>query len=638
MRRLLAALVLAVAGLTLFSPATAEAHSALATSDPGAGAVLERAPSVVVLTFTEAPDLSLSTVHVLDQTGKAIERGKPTVVGGQRTTLAVALPGLDRGSYTVAWRATSSEDGHTTTGSFAFGVGVQPVAAATAQGGRDPLPSTLSVVGRWSFYAGLMVLLGAAAMVLLVDAAAVVRYRRPLLLAWCVAAAGAGVLALDLTRTTGVGFSRLVSTTTGGKLLVEVIAVAVAGGATWIAVRRPQPRTFTLLGLAAAVALFARARAGHAAASSVPAFTIATQWVHMLAIGVWLGGLPWLVAALRSQPAEAAPRIARRFSSVAAIALVGVVISGTLRSIDEVGSWSGLFDTKFGVTLLIKLGIVTLVLALAAANRFRHVAEAGRRLRVSATGEVLIGAGVLVASALLAGLTPSASLAAATPQVTPVVVTGSDFATTMRVRLTVSPGTAGLNRFVATVTDYDTSDPVPARTVALRFAAEGRADIPAAIVDLRRAGNTWVATSPVLTVDGRWLVTTVVQSARGGTEVPLVLTTRPPSTRVTAQRTPGLPTIYTITTGSRQVQAYLDPGKVGANEVHFTFVDAAGQPVDSELASITARKSDGDTRTLTFRRLDTGHFVADAELTAGQWRFSATTADGFRTSFRETIP
>lgn len=636
MRRFLAALALAVVGLALASPPPAGAHALLANSDPAAGALLQRAPSAVVLTFTEAPDLSLSSVHVVDATGRNVERAKPALVAGQRTTVAVGVPTLDRGIYTVAWRATSADDGHTTTGSFAFGVGVQPTAASASTAVSDPVPSTLSVVGRWTLYLGLAALLGAAAMVWFVSPAPT-RHRRALFVAWLAAAAGALLLTIDASRTTGAGISRLLSTATGGKLLIELLAVAATGAVALVASQRRSRRWYGAIGVGAALAMLARARSGHAAVSSVPLFTIGTQWVHLIAVGVWIGGLPWLVAALRNAEGAERAGIARRFSSLAALALAVVLATGTARSIDDVGSWHGLLHTRFGVTLLIKLGLVAAVLAFAALNRFRHVAGAGSALRRSATAEAGVGAGVLLLSAVLAGFTPSATLAAAKPRPTQLVATGSDFATTTRVRLTASPGTAGPNHFVATVRDYDTGKPIAATAVTLRFALDGRSDIAASTVALRHVGATWVADSPVLAVDGRWRVTTVVQTAAGGTEVPVVLRTRAPPTRITAQRTPGLPTIYTITTGSRQVQGYVDPGKVGANEVHFTFLDVAGQPIDVELVAMTGQGPDKVVRPLEFRRLDTGHFVGDGKLDSGRWRFGATTADGFSTAFTETI-
>ena len=148
------------------------------------------------------------------------------------------------------------------------------------------------------------------------------------------------------------------------------------------------------------------------------------------------------------------------------------------------------------------------------------------------------------------------------------------------------------------------------------------------------AGGSPIA--PALAADGRWRIVALVETTGGGTEVPLTTPTRRPPTRITVQRTPGLPTIYTITIGSRHVQALRDPARPGLNQVHFTYVDGAGHP------STPSSRGAGPPRrrapmTLTLRRLEIGHYVADAELTPGAWTFKARAADGFEVSFEETV-
>jgi methionine-rich copper-binding protein CopC len=123
MRRPLVVALLACIALLLAAPA-ASAHAVLRSSDPASGASLGKAPEKVTLTFTEPPDLTLSSVHVLDSTGKAVERGKAQPVPGKPLALEVPLGQLPNGAYTVSWRTVSRTDGHLTNGSFAFGVGV----------------------------------------------------------------------------------------------------------------------------------------------------------------------------------------------------------------------------------------------------------------------------------------------------------------------------------------------------------------------------------------------------------------------------------------------------------------------------------------------------------------------------------
>jgi hypothetical protein len=142
--------------------------------------------------------------------------------------------------------------------------------------------------------------------------------------------------------------------------------------------------------------------------------------------------------------------------------------------------------------------------------------------------EVVIGAAVLGAAAVLTGLPPSASLAEASKaqRAAGVTISGSDYATSVRIRLGVSPGTAGPNRFDATVVDYDSGRPTEAKSVSLRLQLNDRPDVAAATVELARdPDGHWRGSSSALSIDGRWTVTAVVQSAADAVEVPLELVT-----------------------------------------------------------------------------------------------------------------
>ena len=156
-----------LAGLLLLAAGgPAGAHALLRESDPAAGSSLERAPSRVVLTFTERPEPGLSSISVLDTGGQPVERGQAVPVDGAPLQLAVGLGDLADGTYTVGWRVVSKDDGHLTAGSFAFGVGVPaPTATQESQAaprGETPSPSVPATAARLALYAGLTLLLGAA--------------------------------------------------------------------------------------------------------------------------------------------------------------------------------------------------------------------------------------------------------------------------------------------------------------------------------------------------------------------------------------------------------------------------------------------------------------------------------------------
>jgi copper transport protein len=529
----LAGALVAVAWMAA-TPAPAGAHATLTASAPADGASLERPPTEAVLTFNEAPDPVLSAVQVLDASGRRVEASKVEAVPAQPAQLRVGLGTLAQGTYTVAWRVTSAVDGHTTVGSVAFGVGVPAVAAGT--GGapaevRTPFPTGASVAGRWLFYVGVVLMLGAS-VVGVVVAGPLALSRWLMSSAWAAAASGLLLTIADYRLEARTTLTHLLSSPTGHKLAVQAFAVALAGVAVVWACLRPSRSSLVAVGVGASAAMLARALAGHANASSVRWFTIGVQWVHLVSVGVWVGGLVWLLVAMRRAGPGQGPGLVRRFSSVAAGTLGVVAVSGALRALDEVGGWAGLVDTTFGVTLLVKFGLFAALVALGAVSRFRHVPAASAN-RVGALcrvvrAEVAIAVAVLGATALLAGLPPSASLATASkPRPAPgVTVTGHDYATSVRVRLVVTPGSTGPNSFDATVADYDSGEPVPADTVSLRFQPQDRPEVGATMLELARDPDShWRGSGSVLSINGRWRVTALVQTPTDAVEVPMDLVT-----------------------------------------------------------------------------------------------------------------
>src|SRR5690348_15154996 len=94
---------LLLAGLVAVAP-PAFAHALLVRSFPAAGATLVRAPGLLKLYFTEAPDPRLSTVSLLTSAGRVVPGiGKPTPAPGDAQELRSALPHLAKGVYTINW-------------------------------------------------------------------------------------------------------------------------------------------------------------------------------------------------------------------------------------------------------------------------------------------------------------------------------------------------------------------------------------------------------------------------------------------------------------------------------------------------------------------------------------------------------
>jgi copper transport protein len=700
LRAVLLVAVLALAGVgVLASPA--DAHALLERSYPAAGTSLPRAPHVMLLYFTEAPEPSLSPVLLLDSSGQTVPGvGKPTVVPGNARELRVRLPPLADGVYTVNWRTVSKVDGHVTGGSFAFGIGVQPPSAtAVAPGGSLPTGSTpapAAVAGLWLLYWGLALLAAAGATGMLVF-----RWRLPggarivIAAGWLAAAAGVLIMILSERAAAGVPFGELFGAAAGRSLLAQAAAVAVCGVAAFFAARRPAGPALAVLGAAAAGALFVHAQAGHAETQSpVRLLNVADQWLHMLAAGVWVGGLVWLLLGLRNLDGVARASAVRRFSQLAFAAVAVIAVTGVLRAVPEVGSLGALVSTSFGITLLIKSSLFVALMAMAWRNRYRlvpklaepaaaapgvlspvmggapadppelgtgtesrlpgpgapppggAVARAVGSLQRSVRSEVALAAIVLVVAAVLSGLPPAsfveaaAHKTAASPSVT---VTGSDFATTARVRLTVSPGTVGPNRFTVRVVGYDSGRPIPARDVRLEFSLPSNPIVASSLNLARGPGGTWTGQGTNLSIDGQWDIDVVIQQAATAVDAPLRLRTRLPPEHITVSRQPGQPALYTIQLGNgRSLQTYLQQPLPGQGLVHFTFFQASGQEEPITSASATAITPAGADQPLKLARLASGHFVANLSLTPGQWTFriNVATAGGQPLSgyFSQSVP
>ena len=624
-------ILLGIAAVLVLAPAQrADAHAVLLAADPADGAVLDAAPSVAVLTLSEPIESKVSSVRVLSADGKNVTAGKASAVRGDAKKLSVRLTELDRGTYVVTWRVLSRVDGHVTGGTLAFGVGVNPGVTPRISPGVSQTPGAtpLTAGSRFLFYAGVMMLLGMAwvsALALRGEAS-----RLLLFAGWVSALLGVVGLAESQLRETGASLGDLWGTAIGnafiwraGPLFVALVAIVV--------VRRAPVAGLVVVGGAALVAIVGHVAFGHAAAGSFTVGKVAVQSIHFAAVGVWIGGLTALLRGIRRIDADRRAYAIRRFSQAAGVALLLVAVSGTVRAVNETGSWRALTGTGYGRLILAKASLLVVIAGLGAVNRYRHVPHAQQEvagLRRFSTIEIGVAVGVLALTGVLASIAPGRNAALAKTETKPrsLVVDGADFATSVRARLEVSPAKPGPNRFAVRLTDYDTGQPVPARRVSLTFTYRGRTDIQASTLELTSGRKgTYTGQGGNLGLGGPWKIRVLVEREADSVEVPLTLATLSDQP-VETIKTPGQPTLYNVTlaTGG-SVQFYVDPPRAGQAEVHATFFDAQGGEVQGlRDISLVASGPTGEPRSFPVRVLSPGHFVADASLVTGGWRFDVT--------------
>ncbi|MGV9915110.1 copper resistance CopC/CopD family protein [Streptomyces tendae] len=367
----------------------ASAHAALSSTDPGDGAVLQRAPGHVTLSFSESVGLRDDSFRVLDPGGHRVRTGATGHAEGRSDTARVALPaGLGEGTYTVAWRVVSA-DSHPVSGAFTFSVGKPSQTTAPVDTGpaEDPLTATLHKLARYLAYLSAALLIGTAAFVALCRPPDPAPLRRPLVAGWwTLLAATVALLVLRAPYEAGTGPSSaldadaLADTLTARPGVLLLIRLALLAPAALFIVRvsresradrhPPHSPLVAAAGVALAVGLaLTWAAAEHASAGIQVPVAMTSSVLHLLATAVWLGGLVALLTTLRvSRPAPDAGTVAR-FSRTAFAAVTVLVVTGVYQSWRGLGTWEALTGSTYGRLLLAKVVLVAVLLAAAAVSR-----------------------------------------------------------------------------------------------------------------------------------------------------------------------------------------------------------------------------------------------------------------------------
>lgn len=227
----------------------------------------------------------------------------------------------------------------------------------------------------------------------------------------------------------------LINTQYGRVWLIRLALIALLGGLLWLWERGRDGRYWGAWRLAGAALagglLMAQAWTGHAAAGegTTLLLQLASDAVHLLAAGTWLGGLPLLAVLLgwaRRAHAPTADTIVaeatRRFSALAVVSVMLLIVTGLANAWLLVGTVPALIGTTYGRLLLAKVGLFLPLLGLAGINRLREkpdllrlVAQEERsktrailgHLQRNVLAEVALGCGVFVLVGAL-GFTPPA--------------------------------------------------------------------------------------------------------------------------------------------------------------------------------------------------------------------------------------
>ena len=536
-------------------------HANLLRAVPEPNAVLQQPPTRVILWFSEriAPDFS--ALQVLDAQGTRMDNTDTAVDPAEATALAVTLPPVPPGLYTVAWKNVSMVDGHRVRGSFVFAVGAPlprgsvPMAAPPLfQSARAPvlrglvLLSALTVVGGLGF-----VLLVSRALLAGRTPGDPVRRVGTHVVAHAVhhirmALGVVGVASIaQLLDHTAVAADLPVSQVLGhpltavlmgtdwgycwlGRMGVLFIMVAVLGiplrpGPPADEVGRARsPRVLWATVLSGGLLLTLSLTSHGAATLEIRAAAVCADYLHVLAAALWGGGLFHFALSLWQDLGAAPPEVRRgalaalvpRFSLLASCCVSTVLLTGGYNAWAQVLVRPAL-TTPYGVTLLVKLGLVLPLLGLGALNllwvrpRLARADTAGQWLRRLVTVEALLVVVILAAVGILTSLEPARQVVAQGGNIFERPVTVQDTVEGLHIRLTVTPGRVGSNRVVVALSDRRGLPIRNASQVELRLGALD-ADIGELTASAAAHGDgTYVLDDALLSLVGQWQIHLVVR-------------------------------------------------------------------------------------------------------------------------------
>jgi copper transport protein len=499
--------------------APAWGHATLQSSNPVTSAILKKSPSNVRLRFSEAVTTLPGSLEVYGPDGRRVDDGAIDHPGGNGFRVSVGVDGHQRGTYLVSWRVISA-DSHPVSGAFTFSVGKRSAAPTTSAAQTDPTVAAALGASRWLGYVGATLAIGGVAFLVICWPQGWSSARARRMVGWGFIAMTISTLsglvlkgpydaALGLTEITHAGLLReVLDTTYGGALLERLALVLLAAGFVGLRTRMDHRIWLPMITLLGVGILATYAVAGHATSDHPRWLAILVDTAHVGAMSIWFGGLLYLIVFVLRAPGEAdvAPHVVSRFSGVALSAVAVLVASGTYQAWRQTGSLDALSATAYGRELLIKLGLVALVLAVAAASR-RWVRNRSCDLRALRQRVSLEAMGIVVILGLTSALVATEPAKSAYhPSVSANLVLGPD-------TVQVSAVPAGDRRMQVHLAMFGSAQ-VPTEPAAVRatisLPSENIGPLPLKLTTAGRGHRTADIAVPVV---GTWTLAVVVRTS-----------------------------------------------------------------------------------------------------------------------------
>lgn len=537
-------LIIALLSTALLITQSVLAHANPVFIEPPPNTVLEAAPAEIRMGFTEPLEQQFSKINLRDKDGNILNT-PPTQIDPNDPTQMSIVPGdLPDGLYTVVWRALSAADGHPSLGSYPLVIGDASLLQGSANQVVESIRPDSSFI-RWSNLISLALTMGGIGFLLFVWTPAAPQptpaiERRILMLIWIgwilMGVTGFLLLVLQyslatgnplLTGIDGDSLNSVVADTRFGHLWLSRTALwAGLGGALGFA--RTDRWFYGVALLLAGLILAINSAFSHANGAYDLTASVASDWLHLTATALWVGGLMHfisIIGPLRSTFTPAAPllgNLVARFSNFARVSVAILFITGLYNSWLQVGSVDALLTTPYGQALLIKLILIVPVISLAFVNLiYTHRGlEAGHeiwsaRLRGLISAEIVLTVAILGAVGVMTSTTPAritlAQRAANPPAPAPQPIKDVSTVNGLLIQFDASPGWVGENTFTLKLVD---SNGLPINDVSLirmRFESQTQNSGESELRPERVAEGAYRIAGANLSAPGEWRIRVTIQ-------------------------------------------------------------------------------------------------------------------------------
>ena len=438
---------LLIAAALLAFPTALLSHAKLVRSNPESGSTLDVAPARIALTFTERPEVPLSSVKLLGPAGDTISLVLSRDSSDGKTLVAAVPPGIIPGNYRAIWRAAGN-DGHPSQGVIAFRVKGRPLGQMPQL--APPPPPEISdepvapaavggalgaIIARWLTFVSTFVAIGVVAFRFLVlgrlsptggglfteiaesNSATLGMFASVGILVGALLRVSRETLDMPDAPIAGM----MLESVWGLSMLLQLAgALGLLASLYLVHKVREEKRSnaWRSAMLSAAALAVAPALGGHAMSSEPVIVSIIADVIHVAAGSLWLGTLAVILmvgisSALKTpdtvRPGERVASMINLFSPVALMCGGAMIATGIISATFHLPALRSLWTTPYGAALTLKLFFVALLFGAGAWNWKRMKPrltgdDAIPPMRSSATLELVIAAVVLSITAILVAL------------------------------------------------------------------------------------------------------------------------------------------------------------------------------------------------------------------------------------------